>query len=218
MPNSTLPDVDAALLYIEDVPAEYFDDFRKLADDGLTILEEPRENVPYSAIEWVVPTAIAVCIGMKFIDAFIKRAVDDVADATYPKFKAALADLVKKIFLRDRGAFSVISSAPNKVSSPQALIFSVYSETRIKKRVKFVFNQELSEIEYEECVEQIFATLRAHHVADGDQDRISRGIADVSDLRSGEVYMVYDAVTSRWEIIDPIAQIVKRQARNEDAK
>ncbi len=208
-----MPELHAALLYIENVPADYFDDFRKLADDGsLDIHEEPRENVPYSAIGWVVPTAISVYVGMKFIDAFLKRAADDVADAAYPKFKTALVNLVKRIFLRDRGVFSVITGVPNKVTSPQSLIFSVYSETKINKRVKFVFHEELSEIEYEKCVEQIFVTLREHHITDGNEDRISRDIADVSDLRAGEVYLLYNAHTSRWEAVDPIKETIKRQS------
>ena len=99
------------------------------------------------------------------------------------------------------------------------MVFSVYSETTIKKRVKFIFHEELAEIEYEECIEQLFVALREHHTADGDEDRISRGIANVSDLRTGEIYLLYDAETSRWEVVDPIKESMKRQAGgNENAK
>ena len=47
MANRRLPDVDAALLFIENVPSEYFDDFRKLADDdGLDIWKSLARTSP----------------------------------------------------------------------------------------------------------------------------------------------------------------------------
>lgn len=211
--STTINDVDFALLYIDNIPSNYFDEIRQVAeDDGLNLLEEPRENEPFMAIEWVVPAAVSVYIGLKFIDAFLKRAADDVADAVYPKFKTALINLAKKVLVQDRDKFSVFSSSPKKITNTHSLIFSIYSETKLNRRLKFVFHRELPENEYEKCIEKIFSLLHEHHLSENNEDHLSLAITEVSNLGTREVYLLYNPESSEWELVDPIKETLKRQA------
>jgi hypothetical protein len=214
MARRQAPTFDIALLYIDTVPIEYFQDFRDLAAvDGFVLIDEPRENVPYAALEWVVPTAIAVYVGMKFIESFVKRAADDLSDSLYPKIRAAIVGLVDRLLIRERARFSVVTSGgPKKVTSPHSLIFCVYADTRLQKRAKFIFEMEMSAAQYAACVEHLFELLSEHHRAEGNSDRMSREIVNMSDIRSSEVYLVYNIHALRWEVVDPIQEVLKRQA------
>jgi len=212
MSNANFQDVDVAIFYIDGIPSDYFDDIRQGANQGgLQLREESRENVPYAAMEWVVPTAVAIYIGLKFVDAFLKRASNDVADVIYPKFKAALFSLAKRILITDRDKFTVVRSSPNKTNSPSSQLFSVYSESKLRKRMKFIFHREMSESECEICIDQIFEALREHHIIDSGEDRLSLAISEVADLRSREVYLLFNVDTSRWEIVDPIKEALKKK-------
>lgn len=214
MSKTELLQADIALLYLDTIPAEFFDGFRKLADEKkLDLLEEPRENVPYAALEWVIPTAVAVYVGMKFIDAFFKRAADDVADSVYPRFKSALHKIAKRVLIDERSRFNLFSSSPKKVVNPHSLLFSVLSETRCNRGLKFIFDRVLSDAECEECINQVFVLLQQHYENEDNTDALSVGIDATVDARSRVVYVLFNSSTDCWEVIDPMREARNRQDR-----
>ena len=210
-----MKDFGIGLLYLEGLPPEYFDDFRNSIDfDAIDFREEQRENEPYAALEWMIPTAVALYVGKKFADALLKKATDDFADAVYPKLKNGVAELTKKLFVTDRTRFGVVSSGETKVTNAASTIFSVTAQTTGRHRAKFVFHDDsLSELEYEIAVDQIFATLEAHY-RDADNDLLSDTSPEY--LRGGSVYLIFDKQSQAWDLVDPIAERLKQQAeRNE---
>lgn len=164
-----MKDFGIGLLYLEELPPEYFDDFRNSIDfDAIDFREERRENEPYAALEWMIPTVVALYVGKKFADALLNKATDDFADAVYPRLKNGVAELAKKLLVTDRTRFGVVSSGVKKDTNAASTIFSVTAQTTGPHRAKFVFHDDsLSELEYEIAVDQIFATLETHYCEAG---------------------------------------------------
>lgn len=217
MANSLPPDVDLAILYLDGTSPEYFDELRELAkENGLVLVEDSRENVPYSAIAWAMPTVITVLIAAPFVKALVNRAAEDVADVVYPKLKAIFKRLVGRVLVRDRNKYTLISTSENKAKSADAIIFSIYSETKTKKRVKFIFHEPLIEVECEERVEKIFTTLCEHHSTEGLNDRISREIETTCSSHSQEAYLIYNSTTAQWEAVDLVKETMRQQSRSGD--
>ena len=121
-----MKDFGIGLLYLEGLPPEYFDDFRNSIDfDAIDFREEQRENEPFAALEWMIPTVVALYVGKKFANALLKKATDDFADTVYPKLKNGVAALAKKLLVTDRTRFGVLSSGEKKVTNAVSTIFSV---------------------------------------------------------------------------------------------
>lgn len=57
--------------------------------------EDEVPSSPVAAMEWVVPTAIAIYIAKPFVDVILKCASDDFADVVYPRIKSGIAILAK---------------------------------------------------------------------------------------------------------------------------
>ncbi len=211
-----LKEFDIGLLYIEGLPSEYFDDFRDSIDfDAIDFREEQRENEPFAALEWMIPTVVALYIGKKFADALLKKATDDFADSVYPKLKQGVTNLAKKLLVQDRSRFCVLSGGEKKVTNAASTIFSVTAQTTGKHRAKFVFHDDgLSELEYEIAVDKIFSTLESHY-HDDDCNLLSDTSPDL--LRGGSLFLIFDKQEQTWNLVDPIAERLKQQAER-DAK
>ena len=214
---SSKVDAHLALLYLDYVPEEYFTDIRAWANSAkLDLHEESREPTPYAALEWIVPTAIAIYIGKPFVDAFLKRAADDVANALYPKFKSHVLTLVRKALVRDRSNYKIVSSSPNKISNPISIIFSILAQNKAGDRVKFVFHKELEPEQYDTCIRGIFSLLEAHFKSEDDSDDLTTECSKM-DSRHGTFYMTYDTEASSWVVADPVAEAFRKQQPGNDA-
>ena len=55
--------------------------------EDVRLSEEQFISQPVGALEWVIPTAVAIYIAKPFIDALIKRAADDLAMPSIPESK-----------------------------------------------------------------------------------------------------------------------------------
>jgi hypothetical protein len=210
---SLMKNVDIALLYIDQIPREYFDDFRHdLDNDELRYHEESRPAEPFAALEWMIPTAIAVYVGKKFIDAILKRATDDFADAVYPRLKERVKNLVKKTLVRDKEMFQVASSSPKKITNKHSMSFSIYAETKTHSRVKFIFHDDsMLESDYESAVDEVFSLLERHH-SDA-EDQIT--VASEEKHRGGTLYLIYRKEESLWDVVDPVKEQLQRQAKRD---
>lgn len=204
-------EIEIELRYSTGVPNGYLDDFRRPFSDGrvrLSVQEfEPR---PHAALEWVIPTAVAVYIAKPFLDAIIKRAADDFGDSVYPRIKGAIVDLARKLYIRQPPPSFVITNQGPKVPSAD-MVFSICSETTTAHSIKFVFLKTYSDEQYDACVEQIFKILAKHHASIDGSDHLSRQIAVLPENRRGHIYLAFDDDSGAWIVRDPIQEAVNRK-------
>ena len=212
-----MPDFDLGLRYYAGIPDGYLDDFRaSLPMERFRISEDEVPPRSVAAMEWVLPTAIAIFIAKPFVDVILKRAADDFADVVYPRLKGGIATLAKKVFIRDRLPLSRVTrdgpSAPSETA-----FFSIYSETTTKKRIKFVFTATLPEHQYDTCIQQLFVLLEHHHQSHDGTDDLSRQIAALPDNPLDQIFLVYDGGSDTWEVRDPIQESIDKKRGREEA-
>jgi hypothetical protein len=98
--ESLMPDFDIALRYFTGLPDGYLDDFwESLPTSGFRVADREFQPGPFAAMEWLVPTAVAIYIAKPFFDVVIKRAADDFGDVVYPRLKSGIARLVNSTLL-----------------------------------------------------------------------------------------------------------------------
>ncbi|PTT92572.1 hypothetical protein DBR42_01665 [Pelomonas sp. HMWF004] len=202
--------METALLFVDDFKLDYFGDLiHGAADDGVALKVESRPNSPMAAMEWFVLSGVALYIAKPFVDKFLAKAADDVATAGYPKLKTALKALVKRLYITDRSRFRAFTSAGAKVVDEGAWLFGVYAESVGGQRLKFVFGDGLTEVQYAQAVEELFKLLRAHHL-DGVNDEIAKGIGRLLNPALPNVVLLFHAEQGRWHVVDPILEIQSR--------
>jgi hypothetical protein len=212
-----MPDFDIGLRYFSGLPDGYLDDFREsLPTEDFDVSEQEVPPRPAMAMEWVVPTAVAIYIAKPFIDVVLKRAADDFADAVYPRFKNGIATLAKKLFLRERVQLTRVTSQ-GVTDAPHALYFSIESVTTTTKLVKFVFANVLTDEEYDACVAQAFDILEQHHASADGTDSLSSQIASLPDSRQTVIFLVYNSELDEWEVRDPMFESLNKQHGEDSA-
>jgi hypothetical protein len=143
----------------------------------------------------------------------LKRAAEDVTDQIYPKIKNAVSRFAKKALITNRLSFSIISSTKEKVSSPESILFSKYAVSKQQKRMKFIFKENLSVVECEECIEQLFGVLQLHYKDAANDDLYSIQIANLANPNAKEVYFMYDKPSRTWKIVDPMEMVREQHQR-----
>ncbi|MDQ3565424.1 MAG: hypothetical protein M3436_15285 [Pseudomonadota bacterium] len=207
-----MPDFDIGLRYYTVIPDGYLDEFRaSFIDDDVRLSEQELEPAPFNAMEWVIPTAVAVYVAKPFLDAIIKRAADDFGDAVYPRIKAAIINLAKKLYVRERLPLVMITSQGPNDDSSDVIQFSICSETTTKRRIKFVFTKTYAEQQYETCIDQIFTILAEHHGSGDGRDALSQQIAQLPAIRRDQIFLVYDDESETWSVRDPIQATLDRK-------
>jgi hypothetical protein len=198
--------METGLLFVDDFEFAYFEDLiQGAADDGVSLEVESRPNSPIAATEWLVLTGIAIYIAMPFVDKFLAKAAEDAIAVGYPKLKAALQALVKRIYITDRSRFRTFTAAGAKVVDEGAWLFSVCAESVGGQRLKFVFGDGLAEVQYAQALEELFKLLRAHHL-DGVNDEIAQGIGRLLNPVLANVVLLFDAEQGRWRVLDPLLE------------
>jgi hypothetical protein len=210
-----MSDFEIGLLYYGGIPYGYLDDFRaSLPTERFRVSEDEVPATPGAAMEWIVPTAIAIYIAKPFVDIILKRASDDFADVVYPRLKGGIATLAKKVFIRDRLPLSRVTSK-GPIAPSESAFFSIYSETTTNKRIKFVFVGTLPESQYDMCIQRAFELLELHHLSEDGTDELSLQIAALPHNRQDEIYLVYDGSSDTWEVRDPIQESIDKQRGRE---
>jgi hypothetical protein len=195
-------DVGLRLLYIEDLPASFFDEFEAdLEEADVEFASETRPNEAFSGLESYLPAAIAIYIIKPFVDEFLKRAATDANDKLYPCVKNALARLVKRVFVAHR-PLRIGATAPNKVTNPEVAILALHSQNVAGRDVKFVFLQTLAEDEFDVAIEKLLTELRDHYTGKSPDDPLGKTVPRSPWM---PILMTYDLELRSWKPYDPIA-------------
>ena len=181
--------------YDAEVPEDLFEDFLRDAKGANLPIETSTRTVgPIMALEWLLPTTVIVFLAKPFLDAFLNRAADDVADAVYPKIKNAITKLVIKVLVSTRGSWKRITTSGELPREGRSAFFSIESETKEATRIKFVFNEGANEEQYAACVDQAIQLLQAHHL----ETTLDPLLDAPVDENRNTIYMLYDDDQRRW--------------------
>ena len=192
--NTTL-----VISYDASVSDDFFDDLRAdTADESLQLTFRSRVVGPTNALEWVLAATVIVVLTKPFLDAFLKRAADDVADLVYPKLKASVSKLACKVLIATRETWRRHTSSGPRPRIGRSSFFSIESETRQSTRIKFVFNEAADQDVYEKCISQAFTLFEAHHT-DSTVDPFAGAPVETAH---NTIYMVYDDGNACWQAID----------------
>jgi hypothetical protein len=188
---------DVTLLYSDYIPDSTFEELENELDSlGVELHKEPHEGGPQAGLELYAITAIAIYLAKPFVDDLLKRAAQDVNDQVYPSLKSVLTGLVQKIFVRDRRIHFV--GTPGKITTEEALMFALLTETQDGKRVKFVFISTLADEEYAVAIEGMFQVLRNHRSPTDGADILSNNTVPKSSWRP--IVLTYNPETRSWEL------------------
>lgn len=148
-------------LYISiaaDVPDEVVSDFVEEASrNAFYTVVERREPEFFAAVEWLIPTAVLLFLGRKFIDTFAEEAAKDA----YPAVKAALMRVIRRTSGPDRTLdSSYISSVPHKVPPGPVTALTVVIVSANGAQVSFRFPPDLPEALHASALSGILTMAR----------------------------------------------------------
>ena len=141
-----------------DVPDEVVSDLveetKKIA---FSAVFERREPEFFAAVEWLIPTAVLLFLGRKFIDTFAEEAAKDA----YPAVKAALMRVIRRTSGPGRAIDPIyISSAPYKVPPGPVAALTVVIVSSNGLPVHFRFPADLPEALHANALDGILTVAR----------------------------------------------------------
>jgi hypothetical protein len=184
------------------MPDELFAELEaELASLGVEPVRKSREPSMYASVDWI-PAVIVLAIARPFVDAFLKRAADDVADAYYPRLKTAVSKFVSRVFRSGARAMTIGKGSREPTPDPTGL-FAIDIQVAERVIYKFIFEEGSSAERYER---QVFTALDL--VRD-------LGVVHVEDPNGRVQRLVcqYDDATDTWAIVDPVTLAIEKARR-----
>jgi len=201
------------LSYDAEVPEDFFEDFFiDTKSSNIPVEIKTRIVGPVMALEWLLPTTVIVVLAKPFLDAFLKRAADDVADLVYPKLKHAISKLAIKVLISSRGLWRQVTRSGEIPREGRSPFFSIESETKGATKLKFVFNEGENEERYIWCVNQALQMLQAHHSGSAPDPFKNASV----DATQDTIYLLYDNDRQRWYTADIYEEIRRIAANSRD--
>ena len=201
---------DILLSYDERIPEEEFDEFISLiASDKISFIKEPRPHGTFAGVEWLLPTAVIIFISKSYFDSFLKEMGKD----HYHYLKKGILALRKKFFGENPEIkFHHIGSPSTKLSdSPYSLTFSIMSNTKDGRSLKFLISENSSPDIYRESIESFLESLAEHHTS-AEEDSLSIQIQGLSNMPR-TILVRYNEKAKKAEIFDPLDEIRKKKER-----
>lgn len=169
---------------------------------NLNLVEEAREDHgPFAGTEWLMLTAIAIYVTKPYFEAFLKEMGKD----HYNLLKKGILSVWNKLFDKNRQIRLLLVGTEGKIKSGNkySLGFSVWSEMNDGHKVKFLFEDELTEDEFEKNVSLILQLLQAIHLAEGRLDDCL--IMDKDVRHSGRTILIaFDKEAQKLRMISPL--------------
>ncbi|CAD0009696.1 hypothetical protein [Flavobacterium chungangense] len=187
------------ITYPENFPEELIEkDISELDLKNLNIQIEKQQNDLYSAMEWMVPTFLATYILKPYFDSFLAEAGKD----NYQTLKVFCKKMLAKG--KDIEAHLVpatLSTEKLSKTYSQSLAVSILVETKTKRQIKMLFDNNLGLYEWENAMEE-FSNLITEHYENYPNDKLSNAIKDLSPKQYYTIYVKINPITKVLEFHD----------------
>ncbi len=195
MNSFEIPDV--GILVTESVPDDLTDDLRHdLERAGLRVLYDRRDESPFAAMEWVIPTLIVLAFSRKLFDAFLGELGKDL----YALVKKRVVRMVERTSGPNaelKVTYIVSASSPKKLSGRAPAVVSIIAILSDgQQRVRFFFRTDSSANLPSQAVDSMMDLLASHYSGSKD-DRLAQLVA-VGPVLWGVLPLVFDAETRAW--------------------
>lgn len=186
------------LLVAEEMPQQIFEMYEsELRAENLKLkIDRFPFQVPYACLEWALPTIVGVYILKPYFNSFLKELAKDHYDV--------LKNWLKKtaISLRSIKTYTTTAdSSTHKVNheNTQSRVFSISTVSNTGKHLKFLFDDALSNEDWQEGIELLLKLLE-EHFCDGENDKLSIEIKN-NDL-GREIFCRLKTDKIDWEILN----------------
>jgi hypothetical protein len=187
------------IVYPEHFPTELIEkDISDLDFEKLNIQIEKQKNEAYSAMEWVLPTFYATYILKPYFDTFLGEAGKDNYQTLKTFCKKMLA---KGKEIEVHLVPATLSTKKLSKTYSQSLAVSILIETKTKRQIKMLFDNNLSLYEWEDAMEK-FTNLITEHYENYPDDKLSYAIKGLSPKPYYTIYVKINPTTKDLEFHD----------------
>ena len=173
---------------------------KEIRTPGLELAVNKREPRPFMAMEWAIPTALAVYILKPYFEAFLKEAGKD-------HYNLLKGWLTKTVVSGKQIKTTIVraSQSTNKGDSgyTQSLSISVFVQTKNDRIIKFLFDDQLTDEEWEHAVAMLL-DLSEEHFNSYPNDNLTGQLAELSQHRGTTYYATIDLQRKQWIITNNV--------------
>lgn len=162
-----------------------------------------------AGLEWAMPTMIVAYILKPYFDGLLKEAGKD----HYALLAAGLKRLAAK-WHKQRTIRVAASGSPHKLSSNyhQSGLFSIVVQTRSGQQVKMLFDEALSQADWEDAIDGFLAFAALNHAHyPNDPLTVTTAAAGLTSKPTSALYGVYNRETKQWEFQDDSTMLAMQQ-------
>lgn len=177
---------------------------------NLKLVEEARESYgSFACMDWLLPTAVVVLVAKPYFDAFLKEMGKD----HYHLLKKGILSVWDSLFSKNRQLKYVVVGTEGKIKSGNkySMAFSVWAEINDQYKVKFLFEEQLTEEEFEKNVSLILQFLQAIYTA---EDSLEDCIVKEDVKHTGKIVLVaFDKDMQKLRMVSPLPEIKQRNGQ-----
>lgn len=192
---------DIEIFYYERIPDNTFLEFKDLSKKtGINLFIKKTSPGIFGALEWAVPTAIAVYILKPYFETILKEAAKD----HYAILKKGFNSLISK-------------TLKNKDKVKLSSILSFYFPVKEDSSIKFCLIEGTDVNEYENQVDKM-VELMYDHFKNYPNDELTKKITSLTTNNTKSFYAFFDPISNQWELIDTFAEalnsVIERKKQN----
>lgn len=190
--------VHLGLLVAEELPDQISEKYElELKNEGLNLrIDRFPFHTPHACLEWALPTIIGIYILKPYFDGFLKEISKDHYNILKTWLKKTAIDLR---LIKVKTVVADESTQKIKEDNTQSKVFSVTSMSNTGEQLKFLFDDKLSDEDWQKGIELLLELLK-EHFSNGVDDRLTIEIKNNELGR--EIFCILKTDTVDWEILD----------------
>lgn len=197
-----------AILYDENVPELFIDDFcSKIADGSLVIDKRSRSTQElHMGIEWLAAPVIALFILKPYIDSFLSAAGKD----HYLFLRSSIRSLWGHLYKPGHEfEVKVVTSCGIK-KLEYSMAFAVYVKLEDNRILKLLFREDCSEDEFEKSIEAFLIMVSSY--CDQTIDSNQKIMLDTARALGGTILLEFNREANAFRVVDPISHSKRKES------
>lgn len=209
--NENIPDI--VLIYPSNFPDEEIaKEVTEFYSEKLNLKIQKNENEPFSAFEWILPTAFGVCILKPYFDSFLSEMGKD--------HYLILKNGLKKVLENGKKyKISLITATKSteKLSNSynQSLVISIIIQIKNNRQIKLLFDDNLSKDDWENAIEQLLVFVLENYEK-YPNDKLSKRIEKLNIEERKMIYSKINPETKLIEFFDDNAMVYEFKMKNKN--